>query len=186
MRVKTKRDGAGPSRCQCRLPHRLLLRRGCGRRSGIWRRSAGGWGGPCWRRVATRRLAHPAFAHARWRHFLPLVKLLRRKDGFHLRDRIVMNGFHLGPAVFGREAGVLSQAAYFIPLCVHDGLHFRFLIGGQVELFRHAVKTGARLAGGRSAGGWSACGWSGRRRVGAVRAQGRTPHQQTARGQCRD
>ena len=182
LRMKAKRDGAGPSRCQWMLPHGLLLRRGRGRRSAGWRRSAGGWWST-WRRVATLRRAISAFAHAHGRHLLPLLKLLRRKDGFHLRGRIVMNGFHLGPAVFRREAGLLSQVAHFLPLRVHDGLHFRFLVVGQVEL----VKVGAPPHARRTLAGWrSACGRSGRRRVGVTRAQGRTPHQQTACGQCRD
>ena len=157
---KIKRDGARPPQCQCLLPHRLLLRwihrrkSGCIRASRVW---------------ATRRRAVAAIAH-----ILPFLELLRCKNGFHLRSNVFTDGFHFGLAVFGSEAGVLPQVAHFLHLRVHDGLNFRFLVGGQVELFRPALKTSARwLAGWRSA-----CGWSGRRRIGGIaRAQGWTPCQ---------
>ena len=152
--------------------HRLLLRRGCG-----------GWS-PSWRRVATWRRAISAIAHAGLGHFLPLIKLFRRKDGFHLRGHIVTKGLAFGLSFVLGKAGILTQLLHFLPLRVYDGLHFRFLVGGQVEL----VKVGTPSHARRTLAGWrSACGWSGRRRVGGItRAQGRTPHQQTAHGQCRD
>jgi hypothetical protein len=61
------------------------------------------------------------------------------------------------------------------------------LVIGEVELLGELVEGGAAPHARRTlAGGRSACGWSGGRCVGVTRAQGRTPHQQTARGQCRD
>ena len=104
-------------------------------------------------------------------HTLPFLELLRCKNGFHLCSRVFLDGFYFGLAVFSRKAGVLPQVVHFLPLRIQDGLHFRFLVGGQVELFRQALKTAARWLDG-----WgSACGWGGRRRVGGIiRAQGRT------------
>ena len=127
LRLKAKGDGARPSRCQDRSPHKLFLRRGRGWRSAGWRRSAGWW------RIATRRRAISAIARARWGQFLPLVKLLRRKDGFHLRGHIVTQGFHLGAAVFSREAGVAAQFAYLLIARLKDGLDLRLLVFGEVE-----------------------------------------------------
>ena len=135
---------------------------------------------------ATRRRAISAFAHDRLRHFLPLVKLLRRQNGFHLRGHVVTNGLHLGTAIFRRKAGVGAQVVHLLVALVHDGLTFGFWSSVRLRSWRFDQSSDGFSCPVRAGQRRSAGGRSGRRRVGVTRAQGRTPHQQTARGQCRD
>lgn len=156
---QNKKGRRRPSRCHFMSPHRLLLRWIHGRRSGCIR-AAGAWG--------IRRRTHPASAHARLRHFLPLVELLRREQGFHLRFHRVLDDFHLGPAVFRGQAGkvrVLSQFAHFLHPVLQDGPEFWLLVIGQVELlgdhFEIRPASHARSAGRtrRAPGRRSTCRW---------------------------
>ena len=47
----------------------------------------------------------PAWSRSHGRCFLPLIKLLRRKDGFHLLDRFFHDNFAFGLPVFLPETG---------------------------------------------------------------------------------
>ena len=78
--------------------------------------------------VGSRRGA----ALARLAHLLPLVKLIRRQDGFHLRSRVSADGLHLGAAIFRRQGGVRAQVFHLLVARVEDG--FDLGLGGVVQL----------------------------------------------------
>ena len=160
------------------ITHRLLLwrirrrRRGCIRAPGVF---------------CTRRWTHSASARAHLGHFLPLLKLFRREQGFHLCCCVVLDGFQFGSAVFRRQAGevgILSQLPHFLHLGLHDRPEFWLLVIGQVELLGNRVEIGpashARPTR-RPAGRRSACRWRGWRSVGGIlRMKRKVPRQQVA------
>jgi hypothetical protein len=68
-------------------------------------------------------------------HVIPLLLLIRVKNGPYLRVAALAHVHHFPVPVLRRHRTVLARGFHLRPLGFKNALYFGLLIGGEVELF---------------------------------------------------
>ena len=111
------------------------------------------------------------------RYFQPFRELVLSEDGFQLRGRVIVNGFHFRSSVVLRETVVVAQVAYFLILGINDRFDFHLLIIRKVESLGKLVNCKVPSHAALAMVGWWIRWW---RVCGIIGAQRQIPREQVA------